>query len=273
MKIMKKNKLLSAKNGFYAIYTLAFAVLFFVFIGGLFGHSISHSYPFTYFAQDSFSHLAVERALASQGNFATVPAYMNAGISNGLPHNGPGEAHISYLFSRMSGIADYDAIFLITGILILLMPLLLLSALKLSWQEKILSLSLMPLLFVPNFNIGLLWGQIGAVYGLFLMMVFFLALSVDDFKKNPLILGIILAASAVTHFPEFFFLAIFFAIYLLISNIKHIKKGFGEVIKMNRYLIVLTIIFIILTSYYLNILLRQYTTGRRRFFRPLKNKS
>jgi hypothetical protein len=234
------------KTHYYIIFQLLiFAILFYIGIGNFFAFDITHEYPFNYFAGDAFGHLSAAEALQDQGHYLYLPPHLNKGVEKTLPHYTPGMVHWSVLTGSLTKTNLHNSLNLLTGILFILLPFIFINALNLSKPTKLIALSFTPLLFQNNWMIVYSWGQVGAIMGTFFLYAFYLIFTRKETNKNPYLLGLLLAATFLIHFPEALFIVFFITIFIIIDFIKN------KNLKKYKWLPKMIIIFLLLSSFYL----------------------
>lgn len=233
-----------------------FGSLFYLMVGTLFDHTLYAGYPFTFFAADSFSHFVITEAALEQGHYLYIPPYLSHGVENVLPHYGPGIVHLMALTTKLLGTDAFNIPPLLFGAVLLFLPFIFLAGLQMPWEVKLLSLAFIPLLLVSPFSIGYLWGQYGSFLGTFFLFLLFYALNEEKFRK-PAVIGIILSAIAISHFPELVFAMIYICFFLAAdfarSKAQITPAGVLRFFLGHRALLYGFLAFLLLSGFYLMI--------------------
>ena len=94
------------------IFLISFFGLFLLLgTGFLFGHSLSHEYPYGYLASDAFQHQTRAQSIKDAGNYRNEASYIIMGVQNAVGYYPPVLYHLSVILSHLSGLEVYDAIY------------------------------------------------------------------------------------------------------------------------------------------------------------------
>lgn len=233
---------------------LVFSVLLLIGNANLWNHQLSHDFPYGYLASDAFQHQIRADAIKDAGNFRYEASYISHGFENAVGRYPPVIYHLAVMFSYLSGLQVYDAIyfivFLFASLAAMLMYIIIRGANK---NAALIALPMSLLIFAnPNY-LGFAWGHWPSILGQFFLIALFWGIHRIGIEKSFLLIGIFLSAIIMTHtseivFAGFFILAVMAANFLLKKfNAKDIKK-----------LAFAGILALILTAYYLIIFLNSW---------------
>ena len=236
--LMVSNKISFYKLNLENIYLiLIFSILLWAGCATLFDYRIVHEFPYGYLASDAFQHQTRAESIKDAGNYREEAFYIVAGNKGVIGYYPPLIYHISALFSLLTGIEVYDAIYFLIFIFGCLAPIIIYFIINhLNKHIAILSLPLSILIFSRAPYIGFTWGHWPSIIG-----QFFLIATVWSLIKKPKIflLTILLIGTCFSHTSELIILLLF--IFFLVT----IKK-----INFKTIFITLLLFFII-SSYYL----------------------
>ncbi|MBI1935305.1 hypothetical protein HYS31_02590 [Candidatus Woesearchaeota archaeon] len=201
----------------------------FVFLGPgiLFGHKISHEFPYAYFASDSFQHQVRADAIKDAGNFRQEAEYISFGIKNSIGRYPPLLYHLAVIFSYASGLEVYDSIYFIVIFFAIISVFLMYFLIRpFNRHAAFLSLPLAVLAFSQPASTGFLWGHWPSVLAQSFLIGFAWCISRLDMEKSYLLAGIMFSSVALAHTSEAVFGAIFVALFLAIKIIfKSLNKS------------------------------------------------
>lgn len=209
-----------------------FALLLWMCCVNQFSYKINHEFPTGYQASDSFGHLSMAYQVYTTGQNKHLPIYISYGFEDAVTAQPPVKSYLTSIFAFVSGIELYDSYLLLTGILIAIGTLIIYLIIKdFNRKVAILSLPLSCFMFYKASYSGLLWGQMGAFYGSFFLIGFLWSMHRLNMKKSYLLVGLLLAATALAHPPEFTF-GIGFVIAYFVYKLIFKKIDFNEIKKI-----------------------------------------
>jgi len=216
--------------------------------GNLYAHSINHTLPYSYFASDGFAYLFLTEHVYESGNQKYHPYYATAGFSDVLWQHGLTIYSVSAIFSRTTGLEIYDSLYFIATIFVILNALGVYLILR-NYNRKLamISAGFFAFLFVKNFYVTYLWGQLGAVSGMLFLTAALWSIDKIDLKRSMVLITLFFTSALLTHIPEFIFAGAFIFVYLIIRffvekkiHTNHLKK-----------IIIAGIITLVISSYYI----------------------
>jgi len=228
------------------VFVLIFSVLF-VAAGSLLDHSLTHEFPFAYFASDSFMDQTTVAHVADVENNNYYSFYTAYGYEDVFQSRPILLSQTAGMISKLFNIYPHDAVYIVILFSLVIIFLLVYCIIRrFNKKAAMLSIPFGLLMFKAPFNLVLLFGQwyfiMGVIY--FIALLWIIGM---DFKKNYLLLGLLFASSVFIHLPETFFV-VFFAPFIFIINSLEKKKIDWKFIKC---LIVAGLIGIILSSWFL----------------------
>jgi hypothetical protein len=231
LKLIKDNK----QSIFLAV---VFIIFLYIAIAAPFNNQLVHNQPTGYMASDALIHYIWAEALNDQGGWMTYPAYFAYDYNDTIAYNPPLLYQVSVIFSQVSNIPLYDAIYFLVLFSSLVAVLATFLLIKRHFSENVayLSIPLTAFLFLgPHYTL-FTWGTwIYAVASLFLIALFYL---IDE----PFYVILLLMAMIITHTSEFIFAVGFIGVYILFKKFTNIKQQIFNVSAA-----------VILSSYYLYI--------------------
>jgi|GEM_PF-1066110 len=223
--------------------------IFYLRVAQPFDGKISHNYPVFYTANDAFQDMLLAYHTEKSGSPLYDPQHIAFGFSETLNRTPPLIFIYSAMFSLLSGIPLYDLIYII----VIIFSLAAMLTMYLIIRRQSINLALLSLPFmlgIYNFSFELIypfgiWNfVIGSAFGLGALWV------IDNFERkySAILLGLMLAASALSHTVQTIFVTLLIAAYLIIKWIKGKEtKAIASKIAV-AYAITLA-----LSAYYLNI--------------------
>ncbi len=236
-----------------------FAAMLYLGPGILFGHSISHDFPFAYGASDAFQHYTRAEAIKDIGNRYEA-SYIVKGNEDFVVIYPPLMYQLAVMISYASGLEIYDAIYFVIVFLAAISTLIMYFVIaNFNKAVAILSLPFSLLIFSFPASTGFLWGHWPSVLAqLFLILVFWTASRVE-LKNSFILMSIAFSATVFSHTSStvfaFIFLAVFFTLKLILKKLT--KEEF-------KAALFAAIAFILISFYYLVIFLN--TWARRQAY-------
>ncbi|MFH1590432.1 MAG: hypothetical protein ABIC95_00750 [archaeon] len=233
-----------------SVVLVVFAIAFLVTgSGNILDSQITHPFPYGFYASDAFMHLGYSQGLEESGAWQHYPAYMSVGHSDVDAFNPPVFYQLGVLTRFINDLPLHDGLYQILTIMVLFACLTFYLLIhRYNPKVAMLSLPLMLLVNFGNFRIFYLFGTwIFAAGSFFLIVAFFFISRMKD-KQDVIMLGIILAAIAMTHTSEFIFSVLAIGFYLLIKLftggitvkevIRYVVSGAIAVLLASNYLII-----------------------------------
>ena len=212
-------------------YAYIFLFLFlFLYLGcaNLFDNKISHDFPYGYLASNTFQHQTRVEGIKNEGGYNFEPFYIVKGYKDVVGYYPPIIYHAGIIFSYMSGLQTYDGlyflVFFFAGMASVTMYFFIR---KFSRDAALLSLPIMLLLFSQKPYIGFVWGHWPSLTAQYLLVAFFLAVTLAAIEYRWLVYGILFTGVMLSHTSEFVFLGIFtiiYLVYLLITKNRFIEE-------------------------------------------------
>ncbi len=208
---------LNFEYAFLALYVAAFLATGL----GVFEGRLAHQYPVGYFASDAFFHQSEATWLKEQGVIRYALPGMEGGRKDVYDIHPPFMFEASGVLSYATGLEVYDAIYLLTIILLLLLGLLIYLIVRLySINVAILSLPVTLLVFTPPFSQAVNFGQWLFIAGALFMVAAFWAIAFFGERHAWILLALFMSATAIAHQPELLFGGLFMAIYLAVKSVR-----------------------------------------------------
>ncbi len=208
-----------------------FILMLFLGASNLWDHKIAHEFPYGYMASDTFQQQTRAEGIKDAGNYRYEPFFITKGWKDVIGYYPPVLHHAGILLSFSSGIESYDTVYFMVFFNAILAALVMyLIIRKYNRHVAILSLPLSILIFSDKSYVGFLWGHWASITGqLFLIACFW---AIANFEKSGMgaLLGLFLAALALSHTSELIYAAGFIALYSLILlfnkkfNFEYVKK-------------------------------------------------
>ncbi len=231
------------------------AVFLYLALGEPWGHTIAHEYPYSYLASDAYLHQAMAQYAKDSGRVKFAAPYSIGGYEESMDMHPPMLSQISATLSLMTGIEVFDTTMFSAAFAFLLAML----AAYFIWKRgsaliAVIALPTMLLMLTGRLTTLLYWGYWLLLHGIMFLLAFLWALTRWDSKGMPIIVGLLLSATTLTHQPEMVFGGVFFAGFLLLRVWKE-KKVSMELVKRAASV---GIIFAVLSFYSLLIFSNTY---------------
>ena len=231
-----------------------FGLILFLGPGAILNHEISHPFPYGYLASDAFQHQIRAEAIKDIGNFKYEAPYISLGFENAIGRYPPLLYHVAVMFSGVSGLEVYDAIYFIVLFFAASASILFyLIVRNFNRNIAIISFPVSIMIFTMPNVIGFTWGHWPSVFAQCLMIAFFWAVSKSDLDKFFVVIAISLAAVILAHTSEAVFAGVFLLIYLAV---KFLTKKLS--MKAFKNIIIGGFIAVILSSYYVVIFMNTW---------------
>lgn len=208
-----------------------FILMLFLGLSNLWDHKIAHDFPYSYLASDAFQQQTRAEGIKDAGNYRYEPFYIVNGWKDIIGYYPPLLHHSGILLHISSGILLYDTVYFMVFFNAILAALLMyLIIRKYSRHVAMLSLPLSILIFSDKSYVGFLWGHWASITGQLFLIASFWAIANLDSKKMEILLGLFLAALALSHTSELIYAAGFIGIYSIVMlffkkfNLEYIKK-------------------------------------------------
>jgi hypothetical protein len=204
-----------------------FSMLLHIGYSNLSDHALQHGFPYSYLASDSFQHQTRAEALKDAGNFRYEAPYISMGFEGVVGRYPPVIYHLAVIFSYLSGLEVYDAIYFLVFLLASLAALVMYFIVRgLNRNIALLSLPFSILIFAPGSYMGFLMGHWPSITSQLFLLAFFWALYRIELRASFLFLSAFASGMALTHTSEFFFGVLFLAFFLAAKFLaKNLKKG------------------------------------------------
>ena len=162
-----------------------FAVFLFAGPGILFDHKVKHDFPYAYLASDAFQHQIRAEAIKDLGNFRYEAKYISQGFSDTVGRYPPVLYHIAVIFSYLSGLEAYDAIYLMVFLFVSFAMLIFYLIIRdFNKNVAILSLPLSLLIFTRAAMTGFVWGHWPSLAGQFFLIALFWSFTKFEQSKS-----------------------------------------------------------------------------------------
>lgn len=198
-----------------------FLLMMWLGLGTLWGHTLSHDFPYGYSSSDAYQHQARVEWVKESGSYAHEYPGIVSGFKDVIGYYMPGGFQISAAFSHASGLPSYDALYFMVYFSAILAGLVLYFAIR-TYDKNVamLSLPITTLIFAKTFYIGILLGQWPFTFGTLFLAGSFWALARLEIKKSAFLVALFVAAVAVTHTSELVFVVGLVGIAFLLSIMK-----------------------------------------------------
>ena len=239
-----------------AIIAAFFTLALFLGVASASNHSIRHDYPVGYGASDSYQHQSRAEAIKNMGQYKNEAPYMVVGLKDVVGFYPPVLYHITVLFSNMSGMETYDALFLIMGLALALGALVAYYLAKnLGRAVAFLSLPLTLFMTTGAPFLGIVtFGQMPSGFSSFFLVATALAITKLDLPNGYFLAAILLAGTIMTHTSEtLFFVILITALFAAMAASKVIRQklsGIKSVLAENRKFLIAIILAMIPTLYF-----------------------
>lgn len=214
----------------------------------LYDHKITHTLPQSYFASDAFAYLFLSQHAYEVGNQKYHPFYSAGGYHDVIWIHGILVYGLAAIFARTAGIEVYDSLYFIATIMVALGALAIYLIIG-EYNKKVamLSAGFFAFFVTKYFYYTYLWGQLGAVSGMFFLIAMVWSIQKRDVKKAYLLMILFFVATLLAHMPEFIF-GVGFIFFFFISKMI-IERTIGK--KMLKNLFIALLITACITAYYL----------------------
>jgi len=212
--------------------------------GSASNHRITHDFPTGYGASDSYQHEARTEAIEEMGQYRNEASYMMVGLTDVIGFYPPVLYHVSVLLSDLTGMASYDALFLIIGLGLALGAVAAYYLAKsLGTPVALLSIPLMLLITTGKPFLGMVtFGQMPFAFSSLFLVATAWAISKLSLKKSSIPIAIFAAGTIMSHTSEsvfmFIFLLVTFAAVALANLIAHRLAGIKKVLVENKNIII-----------------------------------
>ncbi len=175
--------------------------------------------PYSYFASDGFAYLFLSEHTLESGNQKYHPFYSTVGYPNVLWQHGLTIYSVAAIFSQTTGFQVYDSLYLMASIFVILNALAVYMIIR-SYNRKlaIISAGFFAFIFVKNFYVSYLWGQLGAVSGMLFLTAILWSIYKIELKHSTILITIFLVSAIFTHVPEFIFAAASIILFLILNS-------------------------------------------------------
>ena len=231
------------------IFLISFFGLFLLLgTGFLFGHSLSHEYPYGYLASDAFQHQTRAQSIKDAGNYRNEASYIIMGVQNAVGYYPPVLYHLSVILSHLSGLEVYDTIYFLVFFFAAAAALVMYLVIKqFNKNVALISLPVSFLVFYGGLYTGFTFGHWPTIVSQFFLLCVFWYSSRSDLDKSYIFLGIFTAATFMTHTSETIYAVFYLAIFFIASSAINKKFDLG----MIKNFIFGSIITLALSFYYL----------------------
>lgn len=227
-----------------------FALMFSLGPGTLFDNVIDHDFPYGYAASDAFQHQVRAEWVKDQGNYVLEAPHIVAGFTDVVGYYMPGAFHIAAMFSHLSGLESYDAIYFVVFFAAIMASLGMYMAIRVySKHVALLSLPITTLTFVQNFYIGIILGQWPFIFGSFFLVGAFWSLMRLKLKNSVWLVALFISAIALTHTSELVFVVGLVGVAFLLSLLKKDMREIKTLIAAGIISGVVSIYYLIIFSY------------------------
>ena len=240
-------KLLDKKRAEVMIILLFILFLLFLKIGQPWNHSMSHTYPQFFNANDNFLHASLSEYVRDKGNYAFAPVYFSGGYDDVVGYIPPIIHHLSAMVSYLTGLETYDTIYLVVMFLTCFGYVLVYFAIKrVNKTLALLSLPFMIGVYSFTFEIAHAWGMSIFIIGSFFVFAFLWSMENFDRKYSFILIALFLSGMALGHTSELIFGMGFLIIYLAV---KFFSRGLSKTEIKN--VVLSLVIFSVVSVYYL----------------------
>ena len=227
------------------IIVLACIALLGVGIGDIWGHNISHPFPYSYLATDPFQHQTRAQWIKDTGNYRLEAPYYSGGLTDVVGFYPPVLNHLAVIMSFLSGQEVHDTILLFPFIFTLLGMLLLYTlARNIHKAYAILCIPFASYIFyIKETLVAFFWGHWPALTGdLFLL---FTTTAITQYHKKHfwLIITILLIGTVMAHTAAFIFAILFLISWLMYTTL------FQKTNRPQLSIILLTLALIIIVTF------------------------
>jgi len=206
-------------------------LVFFVFmlwigIGTLWDHNLKHDFPYGYGSADAYQHQVRAEWVKEQGNYAREAPAIVAGYDDVIGYYMPGGSHLTGIFSNLSGLESYDALYFMVYLVAIMSALVMYFGVR-SYNKHValLALPLTTLIFAKTFYIGILIGQWPFTFGTLFLLGSFWALTKLNYPKSIWLIALFVSAVALTHTSELVFVVGLVGMAIILSFLQKDWRG------------------------------------------------
>ncbi|MBI4452008.1 hypothetical protein HY637_01135 [Candidatus Woesearchaeota archaeon] len=229
------------------VLVIFFGVFLYLGTGFLFDHQLQHDYPYAYMASDAFQHQTRAQSIKDAGNYRDEASYIVMGVEGATGYYPPVLYHLSVILSHLSGLEVYDTIYFSVFFFAALASLVMYLVIRqFNKNVALISLPISLLVFSSGLYTGFLFGHWPTLLSQFFLICIFWYTSRNNLHKSYIFLGIVMAATFMTHTSETLFAAIYLIIFLIGYLLTNKKIDFG-IIKNFAFGAIITLA---LTLYY-----------------------
>lgn len=224
-----------------------FGLLLFFGVGNLWNHELRHEFPYGMFASDAFQQQVRSEGITDAGNYRNEPSYIVKGYDDVVGYYPPVIHHTGAILHFSSGLPSYDATYFMVffaGIVSAFVIYIIIRSFNAS--AALLALPMAFLLFSDKSYVGFTWGHWASIAGQLMLIASFWALSRLRESRTEILLGIFMAALAMTHQSELVYGAVFIAVYCIFLLA---RKELGFVLL--KKLFIAAAVALVISGYYL----------------------
>lgn len=250
---------METKKGFAyesVLLLVVFGILLHMGMGSYFEHRLDYPIPRGFMAADSFYKYDRSAYLDRTGDNKYEPPFMVGGLK-GIKQTYPYLTfHNPVLLKDISGLELYNSYFFMSVFYTILGGLLgYVLVRRYNKKVALLSTGILGFLFIKNFYIGFVFGWAPLIFGSMLLVLIFWIMLNFDLKESHILLGIIMAASFLTH-PSETVLGIFIAAILFTPKL--IKEKLNP--RLIKKALISAVIIIVLSAYYFPMFYKDYVS-------------
>jgi len=218
-------------------------------------HRISHGFPYGYMASDAFWDYNLAEWIQESGNYKYEPFYRCGGFDDCIGFMTPVWYHSAAIFSNVSGVPVYDAMYLLVFVFASFSILILYLILrKFNKEIAILSLPLTLFIYKPFFSIAFTWGYWDLIIMTVFLLGFIWSLLNIELKNIHLIIGFFVAGIFMVHVVEIVYVMIISLIFLMVYLIK--RKKLNLIKRSTKTLFISAIISTMISLYFILIIFK-----------------
>jgi hypothetical protein len=215
--------LIKKKHLEFLFLLFVFSLLLWMGVAGVYQNKLSHDFPHGFMAMDSFWKLGRAQNLDQTGNQFYAQEHLASDLEGVVETYPPLLATSTVLLHRLSGLEVYDSIFFLTVLFAVFAALVMYLLIRdFNKNLAIIAAGLFGFLFYGSFYIGHIWGRGPLIIGSMFLVTIFWSINKLKLKRSYLLVGFLLAASFLSHPPEFMiaiaFIVFYFVIQLLIKR-------------------------------------------------------
>ncbi len=233
---------------------IIFSALLWAGLANLWDYRLSHEYPYSYLAGDSFQHWVRADGIKEAKNYRYRVDYQSYGYKDIVGDYPPALFHLAIIFSSLSGLETYDAILLLIFLSSILAAFVMYLIIRdFNKNIAIISLPFSVLMFFGASYTAFTWGHWPSLFSqLFLICLVWCFIDIT-LKKLYILMAVFLSASVMAHTSEAIIGLIFIALYIALAVASAFlrKNGWLLVKSILKTSIIAGILSIIVSSYYL----------------------